>query len=125
MIVTPQAEISAHIKNQKVYATAQINVNPQIVAAGNIPIYYDYQGQLAIYNTRNGTVIDVLAFSGGGLSQFYTVSADTSGHERFVIITEGSIRAITDIGNDGDTANDKVVAEGEFHREWEIAIADL
>jgi len=125
MIVTPQAEISAHIKNQKVYATAQINVNPQIVAAGNIPIYYDYQGELAIYNTRNGTVIDVLAFSGGGLSQFYTVSADTSGHERFVIITEGSIRAITDIGNDGDTANDKVVAEGEFHREWEIAIADL
>lgn len=125
MIVNPRAEISTHIKNQKVYATAQINVNPQIVGAGNIPIYYDYQGELAIYNTRNGTVIDVLAFSGGGLSQYYTVSADTTGHERFIIITEGSVRAFTDIGNDGDTANDKVVAEGEFHQEAEIVLADL
>jgi hypothetical protein len=125
IVINPVAEISTHIRNNRVFATSQINVNPQIIAAGNIPIYYEYEGEMAIYNTRNGTIINVIAFSGGGLSQFYTVSADTTGHERFIVIAEGSVRAWTDIGGDSDSSNDKVVAEGEFHEEAEIKVADL
>lgn len=125
MTIRPMAEISAHVKNQQVYATAQVSVNPQILAAGNLPLYYEYSGEVAIYNTETGTVIDVNAFSGGGLSQFYTVSADTTAHDRFIVIAEGSIDAITDIGNDEDTSNDKIVATGEFHNEATIIIADL
>jgi hypothetical protein len=125
MTVNPEAVISAHIKNQQVFATAQINVNPQILSAGNIPIYYDYEGELAIYNVETGTIIDVNLFSGGGLSQYYSVSADTTAHERFIIIAEGSVKAITDIGNDSDTSNDKVVAEGQFHNELEVILEDM
>ncbi|MCK4746649.1 MAG: hypothetical protein KAT15_06430 [Bacteroidales bacterium] len=125
MTVKPSAEISAHVKNQQVFATAQINVNPLILFAGNIPIYYEYTGELAIYNTETGTVIDVNAFTGGGLSQYYTVSADTTSHDRFIIIAEGSVDAITNIGNDDDTSNDKLVASGAFHNEKMIIISEL
>jgi hypothetical protein len=125
IVINPVAEISTHIRNNRVFATSQISVNPQIISAGNIPIYYEYQGELAIYNTRNGTIINVIAFSGGGLSKYYTVSADTTGHERFIVIAEGWIRAWTDIGGDSDAANDRVLAEGEFHEEAEIIMADL
>jgi hypothetical protein len=125
MTIRPAAEISAHIKNRQIFATAQISVNPQILASGNLPLYYEYSGELAIYNTNTGTVIDVNAFTGGGLSQYYTVSADTTSQERFIIIAEGSVDAITDIGNDQDASNDKIVATGEFHNELTILISDL
>lgn len=125
MTIRPAAEISAHVKNKQVFATAQISVNPQILASGNLPLYYEYSGELAIYNTNTGTVIDVNAFTGGGLSQYYTVSADTTSQDRFIIIAEGSVDAITDIGNDQDASNDKIVATGEFHNELTILISDL
>lgn len=125
MTVSPTAEITAHVKNGKIFATVQINVNPQIINAGNLPIYYEYGGEFAIYNTLTGTVIDLNSFTGGGLSQYYTVSADTASHKRFVIVAEGSISAIADTGGDSDTSNDVTVAYGEFHNERELLVSGL
>lgn len=125
LLIHPSAEISAHIKNQKVYATALVNVNPQVLAAGNIPTIFKFTGELAIYNTINGNIIDVNAFSGGGLSQVYSVSDDTVTHERFVVIASGTIEAFADIGNDGDESNDKLVSMGEFYSEQQFLVNDL
>lgn len=125
LTINPTADISAHIKNQKVFATVQINVNPQILTVGNIPLYYEYEGELAIYNTRTGTIIDVNAFTGGGLSQVYTVSADTASHERFVVIASGMINAYADIGDDTDPSNDKILTTGGFYRESQIIPAEI
>ena len=125
LTINPTADISAHIKNQKVFATVQINVNPQILTVGNIPLYYEYEGELAIYNTRTGTIIDVNAFTGGGLSQVYTVSADTASHKRFVVIASGEINAFADIGDDADPANDKILTTSGFYSELQIIPAEI
>ena len=125
MTVRPTAQITAHIKNHQIFATALITVNPQIIAAGNLPIYYEYEGELAIYNTRSGTVIDLNAFAGGGLSQVYTVAADTVSHDRFVVVAQGSISAFSDVEADGETSNDMLLASGEFHSEQELIVSQL
>lgn len=125
LTINPTAVISAHIKNQKVFATVQINVNPQILSVGNIPLYYEYLGELAIYNTSTGTIIDVNAFTGGGLSQVYSVSADTASHERFVVIASGTVNAFADIGDDDDKTNDKVITTGGFYTEQQITPAEI
>lgn len=125
LLVNPTAELSAHIKNEKLYATVLVNVNPQVLTPGNIPILFDFSGELAIYNTETGNPIDVNAFSGDGLSQVYTVSADTASHQRFVVTASGRIRAYADIGNDGDPDNDKLIATGDFYREAQYVISEL
>ena len=125
LLVNPTAELSAHIKNQQIYATVLINVNPQVLTAGNIPILFDFSGELAIYNAETGNIIDVNAFSGAGLSQVYTVRADTASHERFIVTANGRIRAFADIGNDGDESNDKQIAVGDFYREAQYIISEL
>jgi hypothetical protein len=125
LLVNPTAEISAHIKNQKIYATVLINVNPQVLTAGNIPILFDFSGELAIYNTKTGNIIDVNAFNGDGLSQVYTVTADTASHERFVVTASGSIRATADIGKDGDPSNDKLISTGDFYQETQFIISEM
>lgn len=125
LTINPTADISAHIKNQKVFATVQINVNPQILSVGNIPLYYEYGGELAIYNTVTGTIIDVNAFTGGGLSQVYTVSADTTSHKRFVVIASGTINAYADTGDDDDPANDRILTTGGFYSEQQIIPAEI
>jgi hypothetical protein len=125
LLVNPTAELSAHIKNEQIYATVLINVNPQVLTAGNIPILFDFAGELAIYNTETGNIIDVNAFSGDGLSQVYTVRADTASHERFVVTANGRIEAYADIGNDGDESNDKLIAVGDFYREQQYIISEL
>lgn len=125
LLVNPTAEISAHVKNEKIYATVLVNVNPQVLTAGNIPILFDFSGELAIYNTETGNIIDVNTFSGDGLSQVYTVSADTASHERFVVTASGRIQAFADIGNDGDPDNDKLIASGDFYREAQYVVSEL
>ena len=125
LLVNPTAELSAHIKNEQIYATVLINVNPQVLTAGNIPILFDFSGELAIYNTETGNIIDINAFSGDGLSQVYTVRADTASHERFVVTASGRIQAYADIGNDGDDANDKLIASGDFYQEAQYLISEL
>jgi hypothetical protein len=125
LLVNPTAELSAHIKNKKIYATVLINVNPQVLTAGNIPITFDFSGELAIYNTETGNIIDVNAFTGNGLSQVYTVAADTASHDRFVVTARGSIEAFADIGNDGDPKNDKMIASGDFYQEAQYLVSEL
>ena len=125
LLINPTAEISAHIKDQKIHATSLVNVNPQVLSAGNIPTVFTFSGELAIYNTTNGNIIDVNAFSGGGLSQVYSVSADTASHERFIIVASGTIKAYADIGNDGDEANDKLISEGDFYQEAQYSVSEL
>ena len=125
ILINPTAEISAHIKNERIFATALINVNPQVLTAGNIPILFEFHGELEIYNTENGFIIDVNSFTGGGLSQVYTVAADTASHDRFVVIASGTINAFADIGNDGDPGNDKLISSGDFHTEAQFIVADL
>jgi len=125
LMINPIVEISAHVRDQKIYATGLVSANPQIQTTGNIPVLYDFTGDLAILNTLNGNIIDVSAFSGGGLSQVYTVSADTTGHERFIVIASGSIKAYADIGNDGSTSNNKMISESDFYQETQFIIADL
>jgi len=125
LMLNPVAEISAHVKDQKIYATGLISANPQILTVGNIPVVYEFSGDLAIWNTLNGNIIDVSAFSGGGLSQVYSVSADTTGHERFIVIMAGSIKAYSDVGNDGSSSNNKLLSEGDFYQETQFIISDL
>jgi len=125
LLINPIAEISAHIKDQKMFATVLVNVNPQVLTPGNIPTIFEFLGELAIYNTTTGNEIDVKAFSGGGLSQVYTVSADTIEQVRFVVIASGTINAYADIGNDEDAANDKLISSGHFYQEQQFLVADL
>lgn len=123
--INPTVELSAHIKEKKIFATALINVNSQILTAGNIPTYFEISGELAIYNTITGNIIDVCAFSGGGLSQVYTVTADTTSHRRFIVIASGTINAYADIDNDNDKSNDKLISSGDFYQESQFIISDL
>ena len=123
--VRPTVELSAHIKNKRIYATAQINVNPDIYTAGTMPTRFVYIGNLAIYNTNTGSIIDVNAFSEGGLSQVYTVTADTASHQKLVVIADGVIEAYADIEDDGDPSNDKLISEGGFHKEAVYILSEL
>jgi len=125
LLVRPSVEISAHIKNERIYATAQINVNPDVLVVGNLKTNFEYSGDLAIYNTRTGNIIDVNTFSKGGLSQVYTVAADTASHETLVVIADGTIEAWADIGNDGESGNDKLISSGGFHQEAVFYIPDM
>jgi len=125
LMIGPTVEISAHVRDQKIHATGLISANPQMLIIGNIPVTYQFTGDLAIWNTLNGTIIDVSAFSGGGLSQTYTVSADTTGHDRFIVIASGSIKAYADIGNDNDSSNDKLISEGDFYQESQFIVSQL
>jgi len=125
IVINNTAEISAHIKNQKIYATALLSVYPQLLTTGNIPTRYEFSGDLAIYDTNNGNIIDINNFGGGGLAQVYTVSADTTGRDRFIIIASGSIEAYADIENDGDTSNDKLLISGDFYQEAQFLVSEL
>lgn len=125
LLINPTTEISAHIKNKRIFATALVTINPQVLTAGNIPTIFEFLGELAIYNTKTGSVIDVNAFSGSGLSQVYTVTADTASHDRFVVVASGTINAYADIGNDDDSSNDKLISSGDFYREAQFIISDF
>lgn len=125
LMIDPTAEISAHIRDQKIHATGLISANPQMLIVGNIPVIYEFAGNLAIWNTLNGTIIDISAFSGDGLSQVYNVSADTMGHDRFIVIASGSIKAYADIGNDDDSSNDKLISEGDFYQETQFIVSNM
>jgi hypothetical protein len=125
ILVRPEATISAHIKDQKVFATALVNVNTEVLFVGNLPTRYTFSGELAIYDTDNGTIIDAIDFSGEGLSKVYTVSADTLGRDRFIAITSGTINAYADIGNDGSQGNDKLVSTGDFYEEATLVVNEL
>ncbi|MCK4748955.1 MAG: hypothetical protein KAT15_18010 [Bacteroidales bacterium] len=125
LLIDPSAEISAHIKDQKIYATAVLNANPMVLTAGNIPTIFEFSGELAIYNTENGNIIDVNTFTGGGLSQVYSVSADTSAHERFIVVASGTVNAYANIGNDNDDSNDKLISRGDFYQEAQFVIAEM
>jgi hypothetical protein len=125
LLINPTADISAHIKNQKIFATVLINVNPQVLTAGNIPTVFEFSGELAIFNTITGNIIDSNAFGGGGLSQVYTVTADTITHERFIVIASGTVNAFADIGNDGDSSNDKLISTGDFYQEAQYLVSEL
>ncbi len=125
LLINPTTVISAHIKNKRIFATALVTVNPQVLTSGNIPTIYEFSGELAIFNTKTGNIIDVNAFSGGGLSQVYTVTADTASHDRFVVIASGSIDVYADIGKDDDPSNDKLISSGDFHEEAQFIISDL
>jgi hypothetical protein len=123
--INPTADISAHIKNQKIFATALINVNSQVLFVGNIPTIYEFSGELSIYDTDNGNEIDLITFEGGGLSQAYTVSADTTARDRFVVVASGTINAFADIDNDGDRSNDKLISTGAFYEEAQFLVNEL
>ncbi len=125
LLINPTTVISAHIKNERIFATALVTVNPQVLTAGNIPTLFEFLGELAIYNTITGNIIDVNSFTGGGLSQVYTVTADTATHDRFVVIASGTINAYADIGNDADRSNDKLISSGDFYEEAQYFITDI
>lgn len=125
LLIKPTAEISAHIKDQQIFATALINVNAQVLTIGTVPSVYEFSGELSIYDTDNGNKIDVNAFSGGGLSQAYTVTADTTGRPRFIVVASGTINAYADIGNDGNPNNDKLISTGDFYSEAQFITSGL
>jgi hypothetical protein len=125
LLIQPTATISGHIKNQKIFATSLINVNPEILSSGNIPMIFEFSGDISIFDTNTGNVIDVNTFSGTGLSQAYTVSADTIGRDRFIVISHGTINAFANIGNDGNRSNDKLIATGDFYGETQFIVSDL
>jgi hypothetical protein len=125
LTVSPTVEFSAHIMDERINTTAQINVNPDITTAGTLQVRFVYNGELAIYNSVTGKIIDINAFSGGGLSQVYKVSADTASHHKLVVIAEGVIEAWADTENDGNPSNDKLISEGGFHQEAVYTLSEL
>ena len=125
LTIRPTVDLSAHIKNERIFATAQINVNPDIYTAGTLHVWFVYIGDLAIYNSKSGNIIDVNAFSNGGLSQVYTVTADTASHQKLVVIANGVIEAYADIDDDGDPSNDKLISSGGFHKEAVYTLSEL
>jgi len=124
-MINPTAEISAHVMDQKIYATSLINANPEVQFAGNVATIYEFTGELAIYNTFNGNIIDVSSMSGGGLSQSYTVSADTTGHKRFIVIASGNIKAYSDLEKDGKIHSANLISEGHFYQESQFIVSEL
>ena len=46
LMVNPSAEISAHVKDQKIFATSLINASPDIQVAGNVAVLFDYSGRI-------------------------------------------------------------------------------
>ncbi len=125
LAIAPTVDLSAHIKNKRITATAQINVNREINTPGTLDIRFVYIGQLAIYNSVTGNIIDVNYFSGGGLSQVYDVAADTASHQKLIVIAEGVIEAYADTESDGDPSNDKLISEGGFHQEAVYVLSEL
>lgn len=125
MMIRPTAEISAHVMDQKIFATSLINANPDIQSAGNVATLFEFEGELAIYNTFNGTIIDVSSVSGGGLSQSYTVSADTLGHDRFIVIANGVIKAYSDMDKNGKINSSNLISQGEFYQESQFIVSEL
>jgi hypothetical protein len=125
LLIRPTVEFSAHVKDEKIVATALISANPDILTPGNIPVIYRYSGEMDIHNTVNGSIIDYNAFSGGGLTQVYTVTADTATHERFIVIAFGTIKAYADIANDGEVSNDPLLASGDFYQEAQYIVSEL
>jgi hypothetical protein len=125
LTIRPTVDLSAHIKNERITATAQINVNPDIYTAGTLPVWFAYIGEMAIYNAKTGKVIDVNTFSGGGLSKVFEVSADTASHQKLVVIAEGEIEAYADVENDGDPSNDKLISSAGFHQEAVYTLSEL
>ncbi len=125
LTIRPTVELSAHIKAKRIYATAQINVNPDIYTAGTLRVWFAYNGEMAIYNAKTGNIIDVNTFSGGGLSNVFDVSADTASHQKLVVIAEGEIEAYADIENDGDPSNDKLISSAGFHQEAVYTLSEL
>jgi hypothetical protein len=125
LLIQPTADISGHIKNQKIFATSLVNVNPQILSTGNIPMIFEFSGDVSIFDTNTGNVIDVNTFNGTGLSQAYTVSADTIGRDRFIVISHGTVNAFANIGNDDNRSNDKLISTGDFYSETQFIVSDL
>jgi len=125
LFINPTATLSAHIMDQKIFATSLINANPTVLAVGNIPMIFEFTGDLSIYNTINGTIIDINSFSGGGLSKVYTVSADTIGHDRFIVIASGNIKAYADVDNNGTISSNNLLSEGDFYQETQFIVSEL
>ena len=125
LLIRPTVELTAHVKDEKIVATALISANPDILTAGNVPVIYKYSGEMDIHNTVNGNIIDYNAFSGGGLSRVYTVMADTATHERFIVIAFGNIKAYADIASDGEVSNDPLLASGDFYQEAQYFVSEL
>ena len=126
LLVNPSAELSAHVKDKKLYATALVNVNAQVLFAGNIPTRFEVEGELAIYDTDNGTIIDLSTIDNNeGLAQTYTVSADTAFRDRFIVIASGSVSAYADVGDDGYTSNDKLLSQGDFYQEAQFIVEEV
>lgn len=125
LTIAPTVDLSAHIKNKRLYATAQINVNREINTPGTLETRFVYIGDLAIYNAVTGNIIDINAFSGGGLSQVYTVAADTASHQKLIVVAEGVIEAYADTESDGDPSNDKLISQGGFHQEAVYVLSEL
>ena len=126
LLVNPTAELSAHVKDQKIFATALINVNAQVLFAGNIPTRFEVDGELAIFDTDNGTIIDLSTIDNNeGLAQTYTVSADTAFRDRFIVIASGSVSAYADVGDDGNANNDKLLSQGDFYQEAQFIVEQV
>jgi len=125
LTIAPTIDLSAHIKNERLYATAQINVNPNINTPGTLQTRFVYIGDLRIYNSNSGNVINLNTFSGGGLSQVYEVTADTASHQKLIVIAEGWIEAYADTEGDGDPSNDKLISQAGFHQEAVYVLSEL
>ena len=125
LTIAPTIDLSAHIRNERIYATAQINVNPNITTPGTLQTRFVYSGDLAIHNSVTGNIIDIINFSEGGLSQVYEVTADTASHQKLIVIAKGWIEAYADTESDGDPSNDKLISQAGFHQEAVYVLSEL
>ena len=123
LTVAPSVIINSHIREGKLYATLTLHVNPAIRIQGNIPILYIYEANASLIDMETGNYLKNEPFSkSGGTTQILTLSTDTAGVDRILIMTEGSISAYADIGEVGYDSNDLFITSRNFYAENEVII---
>lgn len=123
VVVTPTVNFQGHIRSGNVYVTATINANPAFINPGNIATVFLYTGELSLYSTVTGELLNSTEIAGDGLTNIVEVSASAESFDKIVIIASGSIAAYADKESDGDASNDLFLHQADFYQE--LLVADI
>ncbi len=113
--VSPFVEFQAHIRSDKVYATAIIAANPTFIDPGNIPTVFSYEGKFELYNEVSGALLAQTEIEGSGLNSVIEAVASAEDFENMILIASGSVSAYADKDSDGDRSNDLFLHTSSFY----------
>jgi hypothetical protein len=120
----PLIEYQTYFKGEELYTTATIFSNPTYVNTGSFPILFGYDGVLQIYDGGSGVLLRSISITGSGLTKAVTILSDTTGFDRFVVITSGNITCTGDIGSDGNVGNDILISTAEYYEVFPVDLEE-